>query len=179
MKGMVARFTHRLTLEEEARLAALTEVQLAYIAGLIDGEGSLESQRQFPRTAANPRFVLRLSFTLGTSEPVTTVGTWLGCPPKRYPPVDETRQPRWRLNLPRKIAVPLLERCLPYLILKRQQAELVLAIESVRATNSPPREHVGHAKLLRMPAPAVAEMERLHGELRSLKSNKRPAHLRS
>jgi hypothetical protein len=82
------------------------------------------------------------------------------------------------MDLPKGIAVVLLRACLPYLILKREQAELILAIERVRVEHSPDRRHFGSAKLRRMPADAIAEMEGLHQQLRALKSAKRPAQLR-
>jgi hypothetical protein len=159
-------------------MLSITDEQAAYIAALIDGEGSVECQRELPRGAANYRYVLRVSFTMGTKEPLHTVGQWLGLAPKMYPPTDPSRQPRWRLHLPKSVSCAVLERVMPYLILKRRQAELVLAIERVRAEASPSRQHFGTAKLLRMPDAAVRQMEELHQQLRSLKSAKRPAAAR-
>lgn len=151
----------------------LTEYQYSYLAGLIDGEGSLESQREWQPKGATPRFVLRISFTFATEEPLRTVCEWLGISYKCYPATDETRSPRYRAHVPKGVTVPLLEGCLPYLILKKRQAELILAIEDVRARNSPDRRHFGFTKLSRMPVEAVNEMILLHDELRSLKNNKR------
>lgn len=56
----------------------LTVEQLAYLAGLIDGEGSLECQKQSQAGSATPRYVIRLSFTMSTPEPLETVASWLG-----------------------------------------------------------------------------------------------------
>ena len=69
----------------------LSETQVAYVAGLIDGEGSLECQIQMQKGAATPIFTLRLSFTFGTEEPITTVAAWLGTAPKRYPATTPNR----------------------------------------------------------------------------------------
>jgi hypothetical protein len=79
------------------------------------------------------------------------------------------------MHIAKSVAVELLRGCLPFLILKRRQAELVLAIEAVRAKNSPDRRLIGTIGSRPMPAIAVAQMEKLHRELRSLKSNKRRA----
>lgn len=153
-------------------VTALSEVQVAYIAGLIDGEGSLECQCQMQRGAATPIFTLRLSFTFATAEPITTVAGWLGMTPKQYPATSPNRSPRWRLHIKNRIALPLLRRVLPHLILKTRQAEIILAIESVRAANTVSRS-VPIGPLRRMPSGAVAQMAELHRELRSLKSGKR------
>lgn len=156
-----------------ADMSHLSDRQVGYIAGLIDGEGSLESQREMGRGRATPQFSLRLSFTMGTPEPLNTVGEWVGAVYKVYPPTDPSRQPRHRMDLRKRIALPLLKRVLPALILKRRQAEIILEIENIRAQNSPSRSlPMGIQR--RMPAHAVDAMEKLHIELRSLKSAKRP-----
>lgn len=159
-------------------VTALSETQVAYIAGLIDGEGSLECQRQMQKGAATPIFTLRLSFCFGSAEPITTVSGWLGGYPLIYPPTDPKRQPRWRFHIKNRIALPLLRRALPYLILKQRQAELVLNIDATRAVHSVPRNVSGPRSNLRMPDVGVAAMQILYAELRSLKSNKRPVSCR-
>jgi len=159
-------------------MSDLTTPQLAYIAGLIDGEGSLECQKQMQKRGRTPRYVLRLAFTMSTPEPLETTAMWLGLTPKWYPVTDSRRQATCRLSIPKGITVPLLRQCLPYLILKHEAAKLILAIEEVRAKWSPTRHHFGSAKLEPMPQRAVEEMETLHQRLRATKSNKRPIRCR-
>jgi hypothetical protein len=152
----------------------LTEAQLAYLAGFIDAEASLECQQERVPRGATPRFTLRLSITLATDEPIRTICQWLGTTYKTYPAVDDRRSPRIRAHIYKSIAVELLGACLPYLILKKRQAELILAIEAVRAEHSPPRRHMGSPIMSRMPDAAIVRMTDLHTQLRALKSNKRP-----
>lgn len=152
----------------------LTDVQCAYLAGFIDAEASLECQRERVPRGATPRFTLRLSITLATEEPIRTICGWLGTSYKTYPSVDARRSPRVRAHIKKLIAIEVLTACLPYLILKKRQAEIILAIEGVRATHSPPRKHIGSSIMSRMPDVAIDQMEALHAELRTLKSNKRP-----
>lgn len=159
----------------------LTDAQKGYLAGLIDGEGSLECQRLLQPRGRTPLFVLRLSFVFATREPLETVCGWIGARWKEYPPIDAIRSSRFRCHIKKRTAVPLLRAVLPFLVLKRRQAELILAIEEVRAANSPSRVHVGHPHalpMLPMPATAVERMDALHAELSSLKSNKRPGRCR-
>jgi hypothetical protein len=153
----------------------ITETQAAYLAGLIDGEGSLECQKEWQPRGRTPRYTLRLSFTFATLEPLATVSEWLGVSYKRFPATDASRQDRYRAHVYKSLAVEVLGRCIPYLTLKRRQAEIILAIEAVRVAASPTRKHVGSSSATVMPESAIAEMDALHVELRSLKSNK---HLR-
>lgn len=156
-------------------VAALADWQLAYLAGLIDGEGSIESQTERQPRGATPRFVLRVSFVFSTEEPLRTICEWLDSRYSVHPSTDPRRSPRYRSHIYKGVAVQLLRRCLPYLILKRRQAELILAIEAVRAANSTVRmARPGGGGTPRMPEHAIARMQELHAELRSLKSNKRP-----
>ncbi len=153
-------------------IESLTEVQIAYLAGLTDGEGSLECQKEHQPKGVTPRFVLRLSFCFATPEPLQTISGWLGAGVRTYPATGPTRSPRHRMHVTKSIAVPLLRRMLPHLILKRREAELVLAIETVRAAHSPSRR-TGVGAHRRMPETALAQMDNHFRDLRALKSNKR------
>jgi hypothetical protein len=153
--------------EASSRVERLTDTQIAYLAGLIDGEGSLECQPQVQNRGRTPTFSLRLSFTMGTDEPLQTVAGWLGMEMRTLPAVDEKRQARRYLHVKKGLAVPLLRRCLPYLILKADQATLMLMIEDARARWSPYCPKRG------FPEAGVIEMRGLHEQLRALKSNKR------
>jgi hypothetical protein len=151
----------------------LTDAQVAYLAGLIDGEGSLECQKQIQPNGTTHCYKLRLSFVFATAEPLQTISLWLGLRVRCYPATSPNRSPRWRAEVPKGKTVALLNRALPHLILKRRQAELVLAIEATRSANSPNRKHVGAARFTAMPLSAVSQMDQMFIELRSLKSNKR------
>jgi len=153
-------------------MVGLDPFQVAYLAGLVDGEGSLECQKDAQLRGATMGYRLRLSFCFATPEPLATISQWLGIRVNTYPATDPTRSPRYRMHITKGTAVPLIERMLPYLILKKREASLILAIEHVRAANCPGRRTPrGIAR--RMPLSAVAEMDALWLQLRSLKSNKR------
>lgn len=145
----------------------LTNVQAAYFAGMIDGEGSLECQRQMQRRGRTPRYVLRISFTQVTPEPLTTMAVWVGGTVTKYQSRNPKRSDTYRMHIPKSVAVPLLRRCLPFLILKAEQAELILGIESIRNLCSPRECKRG------MPMDAVEKMEAMFQKLRATKSNKR------
>ena len=153
-------------------MADLDPFQIAYLAGLVDGEGSLECHKEMQRHGITPRYNLRLSFVFATPEPLATISQWIGIQVKIYPATDPSRSPRHRMHITKGTAVPLLERMLPHLILKKREAALILAIERVRAANFPGRKTpIGVTRL--MPPHAIEEMNALWLQLRALKSNKR------
>ncbi len=153
----------------------MTTEQLAYIAALIDGEGSLECQKQKQPKGKNPQYRTRLSFTMVTEEPLLTLSHWLEInPPKTYPASDLWRSPIHRIHIPKTATLVLLQNCMPYLILKKRQAEILLEMEAIRQKHSPPKRHVGYAKFQPMSQEAIVLFEEKYVEFRSLKLNKRP-----
>ena len=156
----------------------LTDEQAAYLAGFIDGEGSLECQKQTSAHSITPRYVLRLAFVQATKEPLATFTSWFSCHVTVYPSIDPKRSPRHRMSIPKETAVQVIRECLPFLILKKREAEIILSIERVRSENTPDRHQFSRSGSSPMPANAVREMEALFLELRSLKSNKRAMHHR-
>ena len=148
--------------------------QYAYFAGALDCDGSVECQKQMQKNGKTPRYQIRLSFTMATYQPIATFEKWLGITHKLYPAVDESRSPRYRLHIPKGITIPLLKGCLPYLTLKKRQAEILIEIEGIRESLSPGRNHYGQKSIQPMPPEWEKSVEPLYKELRSLKSNKRP-----
>ena len=150
------------------RRVVLDRLQVAYLAGLMDAAGTIECYRKPGPKSKSPTFHLGISFTLTTSEPLQTVGRWLGCEIKRYAWRKTPDISHYRLRVPRAIAVDVLTECLPLLIRKRQRVEIVLAIEHLRSKYSPDRRHVGQPFLGRLPLRAVARMQGLHSKLLAL-----------
>lgn len=100
------------------KIDELTELDCAYLAGLIDGEGSIYVMKHKEKT-----YYPAISIMM-THQPVMTwVAGKLG-----LLVADVPRKPKnWRhsVRLHGKRAVALCRRMLPYLIVKRKQAELV------------------------------------------------------
>ncbi len=152
----------------------LNNTQLAYLAGMIDCDGSLECQKQMQKKGTTHRYAIRLSFTMATKEPINTISKWFGLNYKKYPSVDSRRSPRYRIHIPKTITLVLLKNCLHYLVLKKRQAEILLEIESIRLGLNPGKKHYGKPTFQCMPPEWETQIEPLYRELRSLKSNKRP-----
>ena len=155
----------------------LTATQAAYMAGMIDGEGSLEVQKQMQRNGKTPQYNIRLSFTMVTQEPLQTMASWLGIKgPKKY----KARQPKhsdpFRLHIPKIVTLAILEDCADYLLTKKQQAKLIIRLEALRQSLSTSRKHTGSAHFVAMPPEWEQQAEPIYREFRRLKTNKRPGN---
>lgn len=108
----------------------LTEREIAYIAGIVDGEGTVRLQRH-PGSASGRYYypVVRVNNThqglmewLQETYPSTKL---------HYSVLPPPRKPRWEIVWIGKPALRLLRIILPHLIVKRRQAEVVLGIETI------------------------------------------------
>jgi hypothetical protein len=112
------------------------EAQLAYIAGLIDGEGYVGVKRRMP-TAANkmtsPRYAPTVSIDMTDAEPIEFVARFVGAPELPRWRHRGTNKPILSLQLENARAAALLRDVQPYLIAKRWRADLVLELATLRS----------------------------------------------
>ena len=105
----------------------ITDVEAAYIAGILDGEGCIAIHKKAVRKQHhNPTFLVHMDITntsrdlLGWVRLTTGLGKIL----------DKPRTKGWKacykLFFIADEIKPLLERVLPYMLVRRKQAELVL-----------------------------------------------------
>lgn len=111
-----------------------SELDRAYLAGIIDGEGSISANMRLrPRGIAPRRWGLQLRVTISNTD--VRVINWIAerWPGRFYPREDarENKRVCWYFVVEGTELPPLLSAALPYLIIKREQAELVM--ELVRA----------------------------------------------
>lgn len=105
--------------------------ELAYLAGIVDGEGSLEARIR-TRAHGTPSMTLRL--VIGQVD--RRLIDWIA---ERVPgQVHEQTKGRHRtiylFRTGQTVAVALLRELLPYLIVKREQAELFIALAETSIT---------------------------------------------
>lgn len=111
-------------------LNLLTEPQKAYIAGIIDGEGSIMGYK-VSRKAAARGFGWKLGVSVGNTNydlihwlrDTTGIGSWRESSEPKNP--KHKRAAKWYVSS-RKDIEQLLEAVLPYLLIKRRNAELAL-----------------------------------------------------
>jgi hypothetical protein len=122
-----------------ANLAKVTEIDCARLASFIDGEGTIYINRSRPRGGHKSR-THALSVTVKNNSELlmswlrdTFMGSVL---PDRGGLSPLTKRPGWTWRLNERQAEILLERCLPYFIIKRQQAEIGLAFRDLKRGTS-------------------------------------------
>ena len=110
----------------------LTDIDAAYIAGLVDGEGCLSIVRQ-KNSNCRGGFAYRCGFRIASSN--QGIMEWLseaigaGCVKSHQPKMRNSKR-QWSLDLWSDDASELTMRLLPYLRIKRPNAELLLAFQN-------------------------------------------------
>lgn len=110
----------------------LTETEAAYIAGLIDGEGSILLTRHWIKNRKRYYYNVKVRLFNTNIEALEWVqikvggGSLFPFPNYRYSNRFNTQKQMYILDFSRRLAVELLRRVLPYLIVKRRQAEVIL-----------------------------------------------------
>lgn len=106
----------------------LSEIEKAYLAGIIDGEGCIMLQRRTHRGVNKPIYALYVS--IGNTSP--SLKQWLDerIPTKTYNHILSSKNPKhregynWILAGNRQVMVFLRE-IMPYLVIKKEQAQLL------------------------------------------------------
>ena len=109
----------------------LIDVESAYLAGLVDGEGCLNFYHMTSRTCTlGYTFVARMTITNKDVETLMWIRQRLGMGRVRQKPIDRkfpNRGPAYDLTFCAREVKFLLPHILPYMRIKRKQGELVLA----------------------------------------------------
>jgi hypothetical protein len=112
----------------------LTDTEAAYIAGLIDGEGSIMLTRHWIKNRRRYYYNIKVRIFNTNLEALEWVQLKVGGGSlnvvssynKRGRFTIRTQKDYYYLDFARRLAVPLLRRILPYLIIKKKRAELIL-----------------------------------------------------
>jgi hypothetical protein len=130
------------------RLLQMSETTMAYIAGIIDGEGGIYMTRNSCGSNANPErdgpsrpcgYKVLVS-VVTTSKPLAEfLPTSTGAGRVRFEPgIKRRRLDSWQWRLHTHWAVELLETIRPYLLIKRLQADLVINFAAAKRSNGDP-----------------------------------------
>lgn len=151
-------------IEFDTKIAAVSEVNWARLAAYIDGEGTVMIQRSVSKNAKFPSFIL----TLIVANTDLRLMEWLTRTFTGNVYFSQSAKTRFKCN---KVchswrhfedrAATILEHCLPYLIMKRDQAEIGLAYRELRKLGSKGRK---------LTATDIELREEFRGRMRSLNS---------
>lgn len=129
---------------------APVEMKLAYIAGLVDGEGCILIKRRMPSKAnhlTSPKYSVCFSIAMTDFEPVQIVAQHFNVEHLITP---RTRKAHYKtiyqLDVEHGKAADILSALVPYLIGKKIQAEKALRLATLREVSRKHRTRVNGAK---------------------------------
>lgn len=130
-----------LTEWRPGRALTLTETERAYLAGIIDGEGYVGAEvRKFNTARPGSRPAISVALSISNNE--QALMNWLGARFHGRVVTSRASDPGWRDTLHFRVngagAGVILEAARPYLIIKRQHAELALYLIRSRGHYGPP-----------------------------------------
>lgn len=105
----------------------MTEVQAAYVAGLLDGEGSFG----IAYLRKMNRYIPQISCSMTDKDPIVYLAQLGGVsyfPVKRKRPLPNSK-PQWQVKISGKRAIALCRRIRPYLLVKGPHADLFFEFE--------------------------------------------------
>lgn len=139
----------------------MQETTLAYLAGLIDGEGYIGVKRTNRKDATSPIYHERIQLRMVHEGAIALLAETLGGSYYREKPHANNGRPLFCWQASDALAARILERVLPYLLVKRECAENVLLL---RASKNDPRARLrGGMTQRRLMDPAVlAERETIY-----------------
>ena len=150
----------------------MNKIKLAYVAGLIDADGCImigkDSWRERNRGIA-PAYFEHVSISqcdpAGLKVVQELFGGKLGIEQARAP----SRRPMHRWQARHTTACDFVRAILPYLRIKRREAELMLALRALKNRGRKANTYLAEAHVRRLLPEVLDEMESLYGQVRELK----------
>ena len=140
----------------------LTDGQKAYIAGFVDGEGCVSITKWQGKNNRTPVYALNLIVSQSGIIPLATLMNMTGVG-SIHRKKEDPENCAWRIN-PRNAAA-LLKDILPYLIIRKEEAELAIEFQSKMGT-----KNLGGQGYV-VPQSVVAEREFYYQEMHRLKGS--------
>jgi hypothetical protein len=156
-----------MPLEEfRERVVSIPEIDWARLAAFIDGEGSIVIGKAKPIAKFKQKsttYSLAVSIT-NTSEKLIA---WLnhnfgGSVHSKPPDRNWGRRPIWQWFVQEKQADIILQKCLPYFIIKREQAEIGIAFCTLKSRGTP--------RFVRVSEESLQQREELRNKIHLLNS---------
>lgn len=137
---MVSEPSRRVIRVYDPLMYPVKDTDLAYLAGLLDGEGVITIERVRPAPHiknGNPRYFAKVEVQMSDREPIDHLARLYDRNVMIKKPSANMTKPGYRLSWQSRIAAGLLEQVLPYLVLKRPQAVVVLAFQGAMTAEGP------------------------------------------
>ncbi len=146
-------------------------IEWAYLAGIIDGEGCVDAVETLPRTKRNvsPNFRIRLHVTNTSAHLISWISERFGgyVVVKARPGQHKATKTCWNVKWTGGYAELILKGCLPYLIVKKYQAELAFKLRGMVHAYDPRVRRLGNRS--RLPESAILERREVIQALKDAK----------
>lgn len=119
-------------------MSKLTRTELAYAAGLLDGEGCVIIKAQRCRGAKHRSHALYVQVIMTELEPLEWFQERFGGSIYKRPKAKASHRQGWAWNVTTAKALPLLRAIQPFTIVKRKQVEVALRFEVLRSAPGTP-----------------------------------------
>jgi len=143
---------------------------LCYAAGIVDGEGHIGITKRLPKAMTNPKYTVRFSVDMTNTKPLLFLQKLFSIPDsklhvgKRY---RKNHKPIYVLNVENDAAISVCKSLLPFLLVKKEQAKLVIKCRAMQnKTKSTRRVFVGTKKAVGNRSGTVPVRELSTGYLR-------------
>lgn len=160
---------------KKSNIPRLTSYQVGYIAGFMDGEGTFAIIKNKYRSEAN--YFPYITVTNTKKRPLEQIADWLKM---GYVSIRHERHPRnhsdtYTLRIQRIVDVrALVEFLKPYLIIKKEQAELVQELASIKANKKITILRGKHGRVLGTLRRSLPREEEIYNEVRTLNKRGKP-----
>lgn len=148
----------------KARLVSIPDIDWARLAAFIDGEGSIVIARARPMAKYRQRSIsYSLNVTITNTSPQLIAwlnGNFGGSVHSKK--LAGGHRPIWSWHLLEKQAEAVLQKCLPYFIIKQQQAEIGIAFCTLKARSGP--------RFVRVSEESLQQREKLRNKIHLLNS---------
>jgi hypothetical protein len=134
------------------KLNKIAPEKIIYLAGFMDGRGSLVCQKMMQKAGKRANYVPNYTVR-GDAERLKLMASWVGKDPKPVP-----KSGTYHLQLGKNATLAVLKEVFPYLMYRKKAAKIILDIEAVRVKMRK-----------KSPDKAVEKMDQLHQDLLSLK----------
>ena len=115
----------------------LDNLELAYIAGIVDGEGSISIVRRHRFTHQDPSFALLVSVSITDEWVIHYLHSTFGGSVSLQKRNIVSRRPVWSWTIRHKQAGELLKAIYPFLHIKKAQAEIAIRFQARKKLGKP------------------------------------------
>ena len=153
----------------------MDEIILAYLAGIIDADGSITITVSTPsRTGSTLRYGENIALGQVNPEAIELLKESFGGGLSIQKPRGISRRPLYRWQVNTRKAANVLKQLLPYLRIKRRQAEICLELHEIKNRGRMANTYLAGSHIRRRKPAVEAEMRDLVKQIRILNGSNRP-----